>query len=90
MGGAGVIQVASAVFNAIGKPTPSIIMTIARMFVFYIPLAYVGSRVAGPMGIFIAALVSNLAVGLGAYIWNQRTCYNPPTVELAKQEALNQ
>ncbi|NEN99710.1 MAG: hypothetical protein F6K50_30810 [Moorea sp. SIO3I7] len=25
-------------------------------------------------GIFAAACISNVAVGLGAYIWNQKTC----------------
>ncbi|MEM1242141.1 MAG: MATE family efflux transporter [Cyanobacteria bacterium P01_H01_bin.26] len=73
-GAAGIIQVSSSAFNAMGKPVPSIVMTVARMFVLYIPLAYVGSRIAGPTGIFAAALVSNLAVGLGAYWWNRQTC----------------
>ncbi|WP_017324555.1 MATE family efflux transporter [Synechococcus sp. PCC 7336] len=88
-GAAGIIQVASSAFNAMGKPIPSIVMTIARMFVLYLPLAYVGSRVAGPMGIFAAALVSNLVVGLSAYWWNRRTCNLKPAVELAKREVLS-
>ncbi|MGB3240113.1 MAG: MATE family efflux transporter [Geitlerinemataceae cyanobacterium] len=71
-GAAGVIQVASSAFNAMGKPIPSIVMTIFRMFVLYLPLAYIGSRVAGPTGIFAAALVSNLLVGLGAYWWTRK------------------
>lgn len=74
-GAAGIIQVASAAFNAMGKPIPSITLTIARMFVLYIPLAYVGSRIAGPVGIFVAALVANLAIGLAAYGWSRRICY---------------
>ncbi len=74
-GTAGIIQVASSAFNAMGKPVPSIIMTIARMFVLYIPLAYLGSRFAGPSGIFAAALVANLLVGLGAYGWTRRSCF---------------
>ncbi len=73
-GTAGIIQVSSSAFNAMGKPMPSIVMTIARMFVLYIPLAYIGSRIAGPTGIFAAAMISNLLVGLGAYAWNRRTC----------------
>ena len=87
-GAAGIIQVANSAFNAMGKPIPSIVMTIARMFVLYIPLAYIGSRIAGPTGIFAAALASNLIVGLGAYGWNRRTCYQPSVAQLAQQEAL--
>ncbi|MBE7380652.1 MAG: MATE family efflux transporter [Leptolyngbya sp. SIO1E4] len=88
-GTAGIIQVASSAFNAMGKPIPSIVMTTARMFVLYIPLAYLGSRVAGPTGIFIAALVSNLVVGLGAYGWNRRACHRPPAVEPTQPKVLH-
>lgn len=87
-GAAGIIQVSSAAFNAMGKPVPSIVMTVVRMFVLYIPLAYIGSRVAGPTGIFAAALVSNLGMGLGAYWWNRRVCWQPATVQKTPQ-ALN-
>ena len=88
-GTAGIIQVASSAFNAMGKPIPSIVMTTARMFVLYIPLAYLGSRVAGPTGIFVAALVSNLVVGLGAYGWNRRACHRPPAVEPTQPKVLH-
>lgn len=73
-GGAGIIQVASSIFNALGKPIPAIVMTILRMFVIYIPLAYIGSQVWGPVGIFTAATLANLLVGLGAFLWSRQTC----------------
>ncbi|MEM9908640.1 MAG: MATE family efflux transporter [Cyanobacteria bacterium P01_D01_bin.44] len=73
-GTAGIIQVASSSFNALGKPVPSIVMTLLRMFVLYIPLAYLGSRLLGPTGIFIAASVSNILVGVGAYVWSRQAC----------------
>ena len=85
-GAAGIIQVANAAFNAMGKPIPSIVVTVARMFVFYIPLAYIGSRLAGPTGIFVAALVSNVTVGLSTYWWSRRTCYQQPAMELAVEQ----
>lgn len=72
--GAGIILVSNSAFNALGKPIPSVVMTVARMFVLYIPLAYFGGQLYGVNGIFAAACISNLIVGIGAYIWNQRTC----------------
>lgn len=72
--GAGIIYVASSAFNALGKPIPSVIMTVARMFVLYIPLAYFGGQLYGVNGIFGAACISNFIVGIGAYLWNQKTC----------------
>ncbi|MBE9068180.1 MATE family efflux transporter [Leptolyngbya cf. ectocarpi LEGE 11479] len=73
-GAAGLLQVASSAFNAMGKPIPSIVMTITHMVGCYIPLAYLGGRLAGPTGIFIAAAIANLVVGVGAYKWTQKTC----------------
>jgi len=72
-GAAGIIQVASNAFNALGKPTPAVVITVLRMLVLYIPLAYVGSHLFGPIGIFGAATVANAIVGVGAYWWSART-----------------
>ncbi len=72
--GAGIIYVASSAFNALGKPIPSVVMTVARMFGLYIPLAYLGGKLYGVNGIFGAACISNFIVGIGAYLWNQKTC----------------
>ena len=85
-GTAGIILVASSAFNALGKPIPSIVMTLMRMFVFYIPIAYFGGKIYGVNGIFAAATISNLVVGIGAYIWNQKSC-SLKAVEKAEQAA---
>lgn len=79
-GTAGIIQVGSSIFNALGKPGPAVIMTVLRMFVLYIPLAYMGSRWLGPLGIFGAATIANGLVGMGAYWWSQRACTGKPAL----------
>ncbi|NEO91223.1 MAG: MATE family efflux transporter [Moorea sp. SIO3G5] len=86
--GTGVILVASSTFNALGKPLPSVVMMVTRMVVLYIPLAYLGSQLFGVNGIFAAACISNVAVGLGAYIWNQKTC-NIKTVSALEKESVS-
>ncbi|MEM9511600.1 MAG: MATE family efflux transporter [Cyanobacteria bacterium P01_E01_bin.48] len=73
-GGAGIIQVASSAFNALGKPLPAVVMSIVRTGVLYIPLAYLGAQFIGIIGVFFAASISNLLVGIAAYVWNQQTC----------------
>lgn len=75
--GYGIILVSSSTFNALGKPIPPVIMTLMRMLVLYVPLAYLGSLLLGVPGVFGAACLANLAVGIGAYLWNSRTCNNP-------------
>ncbi|MDA0977462.1 MAG: MATE family efflux transporter [Proteobacteria bacterium] len=69
----GVLMMASAIFNSLGKPVSSTIMSIIRMFIIYIPLAFVGKALFGVTGIFIAAATSNLLMGLIAFSWNRRT-----------------
>ena len=83
---AGIILMASSTFNALGKPIPSMIMTVSRMVVLYIPLAYLGSKLFGLNGIFAAACLANLAVGIGAYIWNQKTCNIKAVTEKTTEE----
>lgn len=73
-GASGIILISSSTFNALGKPLPSVVMTMTRMLFLYVPLAYLGSWLFGINGIFAAACFANLAVGIGAYSWNRKTC----------------
>jgi Na+-driven multidrug efflux pump len=73
-GTAGIIMVVNAAFNGLGRPLPAVVISLTRMAVLYIPLAYTGARLFGVNGIFVAAALSNLLVGTGAFIWNWRIC----------------
>ncbi len=69
----GVLMMASATFNSLGKPIASTLMSVIRMFVIYVPLAYVGSYYFDVTGIFAAACISNLVMGAVGYGWNRLT-----------------
>ncbi|MDE5109343.1 MAG: MATE family efflux transporter [Trichodesmium sp. St17_bin3_1_1] len=71
-GAFGIILISSAIFNALGKPLPSLLMSLTKMLFLYAPLAYLGSWLFGMDGIFAAACFANVAVGIGAYIWSQK------------------
>ncbi len=73
-GAAGMIQVTNSTFNALGKPIPGVVITIVRMLILYIPLAYLGSYLLGAQGIFMAATISNVLVGIVAYCWSRKIC----------------
>jgi putative MATE family efflux protein len=70
---AGIVLIASSTFIALGKPLPSITMTLAHTLVIYIPLAHLGKLLWGINGIFAAACLANIIVGLGAIIWQHQT-----------------
>ena len=74
----GILMMASAIFNSLGKPLSSTIMSLIRMFALYIPLALLGKWALGITGIFLAAAASNLIMGLLAFSWNRRTYRNAP------------
>ncbi len=69
----GILMMASATFNSLGKPISSTVMSIVRMFVIYIPAAFIGKALFGLTGIFLAAALSNLLMGVIAYTWNRKT-----------------
>ena len=69
----GVLMMASATFNSLGKPIASTLMSVIRMFVIYVPLAYVGSYYFDVTSIFAAACISNLVMGAVGYGWNRLT-----------------
>jgi len=53
----------TSAFNAMNKPMLAIALNLARMFILYIPLAVIGSRIAGLVGLFAGLSLANLAAG---------------------------
>ena len=56
----GMMQIASSCFNALGKPTPSLVISILRALVIGVPLAVLGNYLYGYVGIFIATAITNV------------------------------
>ena len=74
-GALGIVFTASSAFNALGKPLPALGMSLSRLLLLYVPLAYLGSQLFGIAGIFGAACLSNGIVGLAAWFWHSRWSY---------------
>jgi len=68
----GVAMVASSCFTALGKPLPTLVLTITRMAVVYVPLAILFDRIWGYEGIFGAGAVANAVVATASYFWVTR------------------
>ena len=69
----GVFQVTGTCFNALGKPIPATALTFIKMFVIYLPLAFLLVEPYAITGVFIASGISNVVVGVIGYLWLQRT-----------------
>ena len=63
----GIIILTNSSLNAIHKPISALYLSIARFFVFYVPLAYIGSLYFGLYGFFCGAVCGNLLMGVVSY-----------------------
>lgn len=71
-GAYGIIMSVNAAFNGLGRPWPAMAISAARVLVVYLPLAYIGQSLWQLKGLFIATAVTNLLVGIGAWLWVSR------------------
>ena len=70
LGFLGMINVATHSFNALRKPGPALILSLARLFIIYVPLALILSKWLGYTGVFFATALSSILVGILAWLWN--------------------
>jgi putative MATE family efflux protein len=68
-GAYGMVMVMNAAFNGMGKPMPAVHISVSRMAVIYIPLAFVANRFFGIAGIFASYALANIVTGMIAYAW---------------------
>jgi putative MATE family efflux protein len=68
----GISTIIASAFNAVNRPLASSVITLARMFALYIPLAWLGSTLWGLTGVFIGASAATVLTGVGAWVWGRR------------------
>jgi Na+-driven multidrug efflux pump len=73
----GVIMMASAIFNALGYPLRSTLISVFRMLIIYVPLAFILGNQWQVFGIFLAGAAANLISAVVAYRWNRMTFTDP-------------
>jgi putative MATE family efflux protein len=71
-GAQGIIELNASTFNALKKPLPAAALSLIRMFAFYVPLAFLGSRLLGLKGIFGAVAIANFGTAGISTIWVRR------------------
>ena len=63
----GVIILTNSSLNALHKPMSALFLSIIRLFVCYVPLAYLGSELMGLKGFFIGAALGNVFMAIISY-----------------------
>lgn len=73
-GAAGMVMIVNAAFNGLGLPLPAVTISLLRMVIIYLPLAWLASRAFGYQGVFAAYAVTNVLMAAAAWRWIRRTC----------------
>ena len=68
-GAYGIVMSVNAAFNGMGKPMPGVAISTMRVIIVFLPLAVIGRWMFDLQGLFAASTISNLALGLLAYVW---------------------
>ncbi|WP_166424847.1 MATE family efflux transporter [Paraglaciecola sp. 20A4] len=69
----GIVILTNSSFNAMHLPMSALLMSILRLFVFFVPISYLGSYLFDLKGMFFAGIVANVLTAAVAYIWFSRT-----------------
>lgn len=65
----GIIVLVNSSFNAMHKPLSALFLNIIRLFVFYVPIASIGSYFYGLEGLFWGCVIGNVVTAILAYVW---------------------
>lgn len=69
----GILHSVTAALIGLGKSAPAILLTAAKVFALYLPLAWIGQQAFGLTGVFAATAIANL-LGAGiAWWWMKRS-----------------
>lgn len=68
----GIIILVNSSFNAMHKPMSALLLSILRLFAFYVPIASLGSYLNGLQGLFWGCVIANVVTSVLAYTWFNR------------------
>lgn len=72
----GILMLSTSSFDGINRPLISFSLSLVRMLILYVPLAWMTSRLMGLTGIFWSAFFANLFAGSLAWLWLNKVIDN--------------
>ncbi|MCK8516070.1 MATE family efflux transporter [Methylonatrum kenyense] len=67
----GVCMLMVSVCNALGMPLQALLISLLRLFLFYLPALWLFSHLAGMTGLLTGAMLGNIAAGISAWLLYQ-------------------
>ncbi|HEX5794044.1 MAG TPA: MATE family efflux transporter [Rheinheimera sp.] len=68
----GITILTNSSFNALHLPGSALILSLVRLFVFYVPLAWLGGKLYGITGLFVGCVLANIFTATLAWHWFNR------------------
>ncbi len=87
IGAMGVMMNSTAVFNALGKPFPPLVLSLLQMIVIGLPMALLGNWLFGYAGIFGSAMVTAIILGSVSWVWLGREVNRGIGERMEKQQS---
>lgn len=75
----GITILTNSSFNALHQPAKALWLSLIRLFLFYVPFAWLGGQLFDIKGLFIGCVLANICTGVVAWRWYHR--------EIARQAA---
>jgi len=72
LGSLGICMLMVSICNALALPMRALLISGLRLFVCYLPVLWFGSQILGLKGLFIGAMLGNLAAGIMAWVLYQQ------------------
>lgn len=72
----GIIILVNSSFNAMHKPMSALLLSMMRLFAFYVPIASLGSYLHGLEGLFWGCVIANVLTSVLAYTWFNQNLKN--------------
>jgi putative MATE family efflux protein len=73
----GITILTNSSFNALHQPGSALILSVIRLFVFYVPFAWLGGRLYGIPGLFAGCVLANICTAALAWTWFNRAVQRP-------------
>lgn len=87
----GIIILTNSSLNAMHKPMSALSLSVIRLFVFFVPISWLGSIMFGLEGMFWMGILANLLTAAVAFMWFQKLLKEEMhSIGLGQQETLSE
>ena len=70
--GLGVCMLMVSACNAMGLPMRALVISVLRLFAWFLPLLWIGGQIGGLNGLFTGAMLGNIAAGITSWLLYKR------------------